>query len=641
MTYHERAEMDIEIRYNDGEGALSAAGVMDYIGSHLQVRKEAGSLPSVHGYLSKDGKILPLLYSDIWKQIGWSGQGLPPEPLIQKLCEGLDLRGRRLTRSKKPFLAPKELIISFPCEVSCAMKDDPEAGFRTMTEVIVEVVDSIEEVAVRKRSGKGRKAKPDATPGRVLVLTYIHGKNRADEPDLHSHLYIFPLALDSTGVWRVFDNTAHMARLSKPGGARERATDKLISGAARRGYIIELRRGKASGPGPHGARVTCPDLRTIERGSIVTTRRPEILAAQEMVRECGAAPLTFKQIELVRRETGRFPTDLKNIKRRDLLRSKLRALGFLDPEGRIHSPTGITAACQTMEEHMAIAQVTLSDLALLPHALLAAERIKDKRKALRDQVPGVKLNTNEARIRWTASYDRVLELVALHPNGLTTDHLDKPTRDNLSKLKRAGILLGGKVNGRMRYTLGPEGEDRLARGHREQAEVETLVTDIAHQALEGAGSPGQVRGRLAMLGIQTNPPLGRFEIGAVGRVVEDRELLASTGIQPTTKPLPDHPWWERWWMKSHKLPELLRRAIMQPVEVMQRWSLELGQQAAEVITAQFKMHREAEKKAQKEADEKKAKERNRQQGAGSVDPEPHTHRSGSNDSPGIGVGHGR
>lgn len=632
--------MDIELRYNDGEGALSAAGVMDYIGSHLQVRKEAGSLPSVHGYLTKDGKILPLLYSDIWKQIGWSGQGLPPEALIKNLSQGLDLYGKRLTKSTKPFLAPKELIVSFPCEVSVAMKDDPEAGFDIMTEVIVEIIESIEEVAVRKRSGKGRKANPDPTPARILALTYPHAKNRAGEPDLHSHIYIFPPALDSAEVWRVFDNTEHMARLSKPGGARERATDVLIASAAKRGYTIDIKRGKASGPGPHGARVTCPDRRTIERGSVVTTRRSEILAAQEMARECGAAPLTRKQIEVVRRETGRFPAELKNIKRHDLLQKKLQALGFLDPEGRIHSPAGITAAFQTMEEHMAIAQVTLSDLPMLPHALSAAENIKDKRKALRDQVPGVKLNTNQARIRWTASYDRVLELVAAHPEGLTTDDLDKPMRDNLSKLKRAGILLGDKVHGRMRYTLGPEGKERLAQGHREQAEVETLVTDIAHQALEGAGSPGHVRGRLEMLGIQTNPSQGRFEIGAVGRVVENPELVASTGIQPTTEPLPDHPWWERWWMKSHELPELLKRAIMQPAEVMYRWSLELGQKAAEVVTTQFKSRRAAEEKAQKEADEKTA-ERKRQQEAGYTAPQPPTHRSPSNDSPARGVGNGR
>jgi hypothetical protein len=632
--------MDIEMRYQDGEGALSAAGVVDYIGTHLQIRKEAGSLPLVHGYLSKDGKVMPLLYSDIWKQIGWSGQGLPPEALINNLSQGLDLFGKRLTKSKKPFLAPKELIISFPCEVSVAMKDDPEAGFVIMNAVVKEVVSSIEEVAVRKRSGKGRKADPDPAPARILLLAYPHAKNRADEPDLHAHLYIFAPALDNDGVWRVFDNAEHMARLSKPGGARERATDVLIAEGARRGYTIEIERGKATGPGPHGARVTCPDRRIIERGSVVTTRRSEILAAQEMARECGAAPLTRKQIELVRRETGRFPAQLKNVKRLDRLQKKLQTLGFLDPEGRIHSPAGITAACQTMEENMAVAQVTLSDLPMLPHALSAAENIKNKRKALRDQVAGVHLNTNQARIRWTASCDQVLELVAAHPEGLTTDDLDKPTRDNLSKLKRAGILLGGKVHNRMRYTLGPEGEERLARGHREQAEAETLVNVIAHQALEGADSPGQVRGRLEMLGIQTNPPLGRFEIGAVGRVVEDPELVASTGIQPFTEPLPDHPWWERWWMKIHKLPELLKRAIMQPAEVNHRWPLELGQKAAEVITAQFKSRRAGKAKAQKEADEK-TKERQRQQEAGYMAPKAPVHRSPSNDSPGQGAGNGR
>ena len=630
--------MDLMMRYNDGEGAWSAGGVRDYIGSHLQVSKEAGSLPSVHGYLTKDGKILPLLYSDIWRQVGWSGEGLPPESLIQNLCEGRDLYGKRLTKSKKPFLAPKELIISFPCEVSVAMQDDPEAGFGTMTEVIMEVVDSIEEVAVRKRSGKGRKANPDPAPARPLLLVYPHAENRAAEPDLHAHLYTFPLAIDSGGKWRIFDNTEHMARLSKPGGARERGTDVFIAGAARRGYIIELERGKASGPGPHGARVTCPDGRVIERGSIARVRRSEIIAAQEMARECGAPPLTRKQVELVRRMTGRFPAELKGIKRSDLLLKKLLALGFLDSEGRIHPPAGITAACQAMAENMAIAQVTLGDLPLLPHALSAAENIKDKRKALRDQVPGVKLNTNQARIRWTATYDRVLELVAAHPEGLPTDDLDKAIRDNLSKLKRAGILLGGKVHGRMRYTLGSEGEKRLARGHREQAEAKTLVIEIAQQALEGADTPEQVRGRLEMLGIQTNPPLGRFEIGAVGRVVEDPELVASTGIQPTTEPLPDLPWWERWWMQSHHLPELLRRAIMQPIEGMHRWSQELGQKAAEVVRGQAKTRAAAAARAKEQVDERARRERGKNPDFAPRKKE--TRRGPARPSPG-GVGHGR
>ena len=396
-----------------------------------------------------------------------------------------------------------------------------------------------------------------------------------------------------------YDKTEHVARLSKPGGARERATDALIAIAARYGYIVELIRGKAEGSGPQGARVTCPDGRVIERGSVKRSRRLEVLAAQEMARECGAAPLTRREIEKVRKMTGRFPAKLKGIKRSDKLRNKLTALGFLDPEGRIHPPVGFTAACQTMEENMAIAQVTLSDLPLLPGASTAAEGIKEKRKALRAQVPGVEPNTNQARIRWTSTYDRVLELVASYPEGLTTDDLDQPTRDNLSKLKRAGILRGVKTHGRMHYTLGPEGEERLARGRQEQAEVETLVARIAHQAMVGSGSPGQVRGRLEMLGIQTNPPLGRFEIGAVGRVVEDPELVASTGIQATTDTLPDHPWWERWWMRFHKLPEVLKRAIMQPLEVMERWSQEVGRMAAETVDAESKSRAVAKAKAGK------------------------------------------
>lgn len=630
--------MDVVMRYFDGEKPASPEGVKNYVGTHLQAPKEAGTLPRVEGYLTKEGRVEPMVYADIWRLVGWSGKGLPPELLIRNLTQGLDINGHPLTRTRSIFRAPTELLITIPSELSEALGNDPLAAHEIITRAIEETVASIEEFATRKRSGKGRTAQPDWVPARILTLTYPHGLNRADEVDPHAHVYIFPPVLDAEGVWRTFDNGRHMATLSKPGGARERVTKVIIEEAARWGYVVEIEPGKAAGAKPQGARVICPDGRVIERGSIHRIRRAELLAAQEMARECGAPPLTRKQVEVVRRETGRFPTELKDIKRRDLLEKKLRALGFLNPEGRIISPAGITAACQAMEEKMAIAQVTLNDLPLLPHALSAAENIKEKRKDLGHQVPDVKLATNQARIRWTTTYDRVLELVAAHPEGLTTDDLDKPTRDNLSKLKRAGILLGGKVHGRMLYMLGPEGHERLARGRREQAEAETLVTEIAHQALEGADSPEQVLGRLEMLGIQTAPALGRFEIGAVGRVVEAPELVASTGIQASTEPRPDLPWWERWWMKSHELPELLKRAIMQPAEVMYRWSLEHGQKAAEVVIAQFKSRGAAEAKARKEADEQKEKERKQRE---AFVPQQQVRLAQSPPPPERGGGHGR
>lgn len=639
--------MDNLIRYYDGEGPASAQGVVNYVGTHLQSPQEAGSLGMVRGYLTKEGKVEPLVHSATWQLVGWDGVGLPPARLIRNLCKGRDLRGHQLTRARNLFRAPKELLITLPSELSEAMKDDPVAAYETTCRAIEVAVESVTESAVRKRSGKSPKDPSDWAPAQILFLAYPHAMNRAEEAELHGHIYIFPPALAEDGQWRTFENYGHIALLSKSGGGRQRVTEAVIAEAARWGYKVEIVPGKAAGAGAQGARVTCPDGRIIERGSVLRTRRPEILAAQEMVRECGAPPLTRQQVELVRRETGRFPAELKGIKRQDLLKKKLRALGFLDPDGRVLPSAKLIAAYQAMETGMATAQVSLTDLPEMPHAQAAAEIIKSRRKTLAVQVPELTLNTNQARIRWTATYDRVLELVAAAPEGLTTDGLDKPTRDNLSKLKRAGVLLGEKVDKRMVYTLGPAGVARLARGRAEQVEAEALVTDIAGQAIQGAHSPGQIRGRLEMLGILANPALERFELGAIGRVVEAPTLMTRTGIRPETKPIPDIPWWERWWRQSQRLPELLRRAILHPAEVMQRWSKEWGQKAAKAVQAQAKVRQTAEAKAKKEADERLKIERSKEGGytpprnkARHTPPRNEVHEVPTPNSPG-GKGHGR
>ena len=47
--------MDLMVRYNDGPGMSSPAGVTVYFGGHLQVTKESGGLEVCSGDLSRDG----------------------------------------------------------------------------------------------------------------------------------------------------------------------------------------------------------------------------------------------------------------------------------------------------------------------------------------------------------------------------------------------------------------------------------------------------------------------------------------------------------------------------------------------------------------------------------------------------------
>ena len=596
--------MDVLMRYHDGEGPKTPQGLVDYLGVHLQASREIGDFKTVDGYLNKEGEVLPLVQNrELWRGVGWSGEGLPPENLIKNLVMGFDLAGNKLNASRALFKPPKELLLTLWCELSEALRHRPDVAHAILCQGLAANTRCLEEEATRQRSGKGRKVEADWARAQVLELDYLHAENRGKEAAYHAHALIFPACLSKAGTWRAFNNLAHISKLSKPGGARDQVTSAMISEAARWGYKVEVARGKSTGAGSQGARVTCPDGHVIERGSIKRNRRAIILACQEMVRELGAPPLTPKQVELVRRETGRFPAEMSGVKLREALEKKLRILGFLDREGRIQEAAVVMAALARMEVGMAVAQVSLQDLPDLPSAGDGAEIIKERRKALVQAVPELSPNTDQARIRWTAAYDEALELVAAHPEGLGTDNLNKHMRDNLSKLKRAGVLAGEKIAGRMLYRLGPNGTERLHSGRREQSEVEAAVTTMVQSAMEDYPSPDLVRGRLEMVGITTNPRQDRFEVGAVGRVLQAPELIEKTGIGVETPVTPDLPWWERWLDQLRQLPQVLKKAIMAPAEVLQRWCGEIAETTAGKLSSQARHRLSASAAAKHDADD--------------------------------------
>lgn len=565
--------MWVQARVNDGVKASSPQGVADYVGVHLADSEELGELPRVHGYLDRDGRVEPIVDVDLWRRVGWDGQGLPPERLVKAVTMGCDIEGRKLSRQRSLYQAPDETVISLPSELSEALRDDPETAHELLRVALRENLAAWEEACVRRRSGQGRKTSPGWASARPLALNYCHAENRAGEVSYHAHSMVFGLALSEDGRWQSVDNRRYVTQLSKPGGARDRMTRAIIEEAARRGYQVELVAGPASAaPGlAQGARVVCPDGRVIERGSVGRTRRAEILAAQELRRELGLAPLTHREVELVRRSSGQIPAEVKGPARKEVFAAKLRALGLLDGEGCILPPEHQVAGLQTMEAGMADAQVSLADLPTLPHAREAAELVKTRRKDLVAQVPEIVPSTDAARIRWTTAYDQVLDLVAASPDGLRTDGLDKKVRDDLSKLKRAGILTGEKVAGRMVYQMTELGQARLDQGRKDQAQVERIVERLVPQAIEGADSPTQVRGRLLSLGLKVRPDQDRIEMGSVGRVLKSPELIAATGIQVDTPAAPDRAWWQRWWDRRHDLPDLLRQAIFRPEEWARRW----------------------------------------------------------------------
>ena len=486
--------MDVMVRLN-AIAPKSGAGVAAYVGVHLQVSSELGSLAQVPGYLSRRGEVKPFVsHPDLWKAVGWDPglQELPPAKLITALTQGFDLTGNRLQAGRVLYRAPKEAVITLPSELSEALSHlPPETGLTLLQKAVDAYLQDLEAQAVRIQVARQRTF----CPAKTLSLAYIHQENRDGEAHWHAHVLTFPPALGEDGTWRTFENARQVARLSVPGGGRTQITSALLQEADHQGIHLELVRGLARERPrqPQGATVTLPDGRCFGAGTVFRRRRTEILAAQELRRELGAPPLTPRELERLRKETGKLPKDLTRVRRRDLLAHKLQTLGLLDRDGRILSSEAFARALQTVEQTMARAEVQLEASQALPGPQLpAAQAVARQRRDLaRELAVDPAPSRAAARLRWTQDYARVLRQVAeAPPEGLATQGLDKPTCNLLSKLKTAGLLRMEKVHGRARYTPTPEGLARMGGLHHGRgALVAPGPTPLpaAHRAAPGNG----------------------------------------------------------------------------------------------------------------------------------------------------------
>ena len=497
--------MDLMIRYNDGPGMSSPAGVVVYFGGHLQETKEAGGLEVCPGYLSRDGQVKPeAINADLWREVGWdpAKQELPPPELLRQLSMGYDLEGNKLTQGRGLFRQPKEALITLPAELSQSLKDHPEIARDILRAVVAAHLAEVEREAVRIRVGGGLREWHEA---RTLSLAYFHAENRGGEVHFHAHTMTFAPAKAADG-WRSWDNGQNVAQMSKPGGSREKATDAMLSEARSHGLEVDLRRGVAAkAPGMvQGATVKGLDGQVIEAGSLDRKRRVEILAAQELKRELGGiVPLTPRELEIVRKVSGRVAAqdlahDLPGERRRLALASKLNDLGMLGEDGRVLPKVELIEKLKGYEQKLAQAQVQLEAGRSLPGTgekhLAAAHLVQAKREQVAAVAgPGVDLaaSTKAARIRWTGDYSRVLLLAhQAGPDGLRTDELNKRDRDLLSKLKGAGHLTGEKEHGRIVYRVSGVGVSKLQELRVERGPlVDSLLPGI-RQELQLAAGPG-------------------------------------------------------------------------------------------------------------------------------------------------------
>ena len=457
--------MDLFGRFNDGPSPKTPSAVATYVGGHLAPTLEAGDLGEAPGYLSREGTIIPLVSDpELWAEVGWDAENhpLPSGKLIEGLTQGFDFYGHKLA-GRGQFRAPREVVFSLPSELSVALMDlSPAHRLDVMQNLHRTWTQERDKVAVRIMKNGDRTWEK----ARTLSLGFVHLEDRAGEPSLHFHDYAFSVAKDMNGKWRAYESGKAANDMPK---LRAKLTDMAIASCAKHGIKIDWPRGLARERDGevHGVTVTLPGGRVIEAGSLNRTRRGDVLAAQAIRETLGVPALTPKELELVRRETGRLPIEIQGVRRKDYLVEKLNKLGLLDPEGRILPKDEVEARLPKIAEGLEYAaaklrQVPMPGSQTNPVALVE-RRIQDIKAA----VPGITQKVEAAqvagRIRWTQDYQRVMDQVA-EAGKLRTDGLTKQYRDLLSKLKKAGLLEGEKIDGRMEYGISAMGRLRLSGG---------------------------------------------------------------------------------------------------------------------------------------------------------------------------------
>lgn len=506
--------MDAWIRLATGTGMRSAVGVADYFSKHLQSRKEAGALEGCVDYLSRSGRVKPLVHNpDLWRELGWDPdrEDQPPAGLLQQLAQGCDRHRRRLTRGRSLFRAPKEFVVTVPAELSQALFDHPDRARTLLGGMVDRLLGEIEQVAIRQRVGKDKRI---WKPGRLLCLIYLHAENRAGEVHYHAHVVIFLPAKAEDGSWRTWDNACSLNRLSKPGGGREKATNAMLRLAEQFGLEVVLVRGMA-GDSPRmvpGATIFGAGTGGIAAGSLRRRRREEILAAQELKRVLGGVvPLTPRDLELVRRASGQKAIQaLPKERRRQAIAKKLNDLGLLTDDGCVLPKVELAKRLRTYERDLALAQVQLEVGISLPgpgerekHEA-AASLVRAKREhvaAVVKEASGHEVDlaasAKAARLRWTEDYTRTLLLVHQAGSmGLQTTGIGQRERNLLSKLKGAGHLYKEKQHGRDAYHLSEFGTSKLREVRAQRGTlVDALLPGVRAELLAAAGScPGAVGG---------------------------------------------------------------------------------------------------------------------------------------------------
>jgi len=454
-----------QILFSGAYALPSSGAVLHYFSTHLMDRTEAGALLSLSGYLDTEDHVVPIVLNrDLWEEIGLRlDETQLPEKLLFNVCQGMDLHGVQIANIAM-YAAPKEFILTLHCEVSEAFEVRPEVGWKAIAAMAKKVITEMESRATRVRGASGER---EWRPARMLAVLFIHGRNQEDEPHFHGHLVVFPIVREVDLGWRAYHDGESFLNLNAVDGLRAKGGAAACREAAKHGFKITYKDGLASLTEPNGATVECPDGHVIEAGTVYRKRTALILAHKRLKEFLHVPALTKREVMLVQGNPGLSARELPGVTRPAKLEHKLRGLGLLDEDEKIHSGQKLVGAIKRVDESMAMAQASLIGMSPVSKVQSKAlgDALESRRKDLVKGFPELSLqnSSKSAKIQWTRSFTRLLQEVHdAGREGLSLSDVREDDHDTFLVLLRAHLLHLEVSNGRRAAMITEIGEQRLA-----------------------------------------------------------------------------------------------------------------------------------------------------------------------------------
>ena len=505
----------------NGQMPTTLAAKFKYVFDHVAGTLETGVFKGLTGYLAKDGRVLPNLENpDLWERIGHRDWTRVPSPrLLRALLAGRDLEGRPLVTARglggKPLF---EVLITLPSELSAvAASMDPRFGQKLLSTARKEVMKHIECQAVQVRTGKGQRKWAFA---RVLAMGFDHAENRAQEPHLHDHLVVMPLAWDPADQrWRTPNLRRAVQTMHHT--LRPAVSEALGKVCEEWGVEVAFEPGLArERTGLPGWTVQSPSGLLIPAGSLQRVRTAESMAKDVVQLFMGGASPREADLAPMKQwmQQPHFGKPLPQDRKFNAALTRLLRWGHGGELNRGFRSEAFTSALEELDTRFAMAEAMLDEYAKGRVAQVKAfDRPRRCRALLGDLIPTDlhRMNTRIGQMLWKQARDEALDQMRTGIFGESRNPINRIARQILEvqePISRSPTLL---IHPSMQVEPIPLSQEPflqiplLKELTYELLQLQALLGFHSRWAPGGGFNPQPVAGRSRASGQETHADLGK------------------------------------------------------------------------------------------------------------------------------------